>query len=129
MNESVIKILAGYFTGPSVAHNSIKLSLSESMAEPAREFFAIRTKLGVTGYILEEEAEKAITGALYPDRESEAEEKLTELKKVVLMLLDTEPFSTFARIALSAAIFSEKELDTKEEVADLKCTQLDTKQD
>jgi len=60
MNAKAIESLAQYFTGPEVAHHSIALEVGGKMAERANRFFDAREAVGVTGWMDQEVAIRAI---------------------------------------------------------------------
>ena len=65
--RNAIEILVEYFTGQEVAHNSIQLEAGGLGRKRAEAFFAVRTELGIRGYMDAREAEAEIRRALQPN--------------------------------------------------------------
>lgn len=68
MNKTAIRLLAEYFTGPDVGHNSVGMAMPYGtlahFRERAERYFALREAFSVTGYLSTEQAEAAISNTL-----------------------------------------------------------------
>lgn len=63
MNDELIDHLVRYFNGSNVALNSIGLAMP-SRKQMSQDFFAMRTALGMDGYLDDEDAKKRLLAAL-----------------------------------------------------------------
>jgi hypothetical protein len=65
MTDEQIRAVAKYFTGNSVVAYSIGLEMPTSAMHPvAKDYFAAREALGITGYITEDQAVNRIEHAI-----------------------------------------------------------------